>query len=202
MGLFITLEGGEGAGKTTQGQRLTAWLEAHSTRPVLYTREPGGTPLGRTLREILLHAPLQPMATTELLLYAADRAEHVARVIRPALADDGIVVCDRFIDSTVAYQGYGRGLDLALIAQLNRIATGGLLPDLTLWFRLDPERGLARRDDHDRLEAAGLAFHRRVHDGFAALATEHPTRIRTVAADADVETIAAQVREIVSSYLK
>jgi dTMP kinase len=141
--VFITLEGGEGVGKTTQ-QALLALQLRQAGYPCLCTREPGGTALGRALREILLHGdPLTPLA--ELFLYAADRAEHVQKCILPALAAGQVVVCDRFTDSTLAYQGYGRGLDLQQVRQLNHLATGGLQPHLTLWLDLPPEVGLARK---------------------------------------------------------
>jgi dTMP kinase len=140
--VFITLEGGEGTGKTTQQTLLAEQLQKKGYA-CLCTREPGGTALGKELRALLLHGdPISP--TAELLLYAADRAEHVQTRIRPALAAGQVVLCDRFTDSTLAYQGYGRDLDLGVIRQLNQLATGGLKPDLTLWLDLPPELGLAR----------------------------------------------------------
>ena len=186
-GKLIVFEGGEGSGKTTQIKRLFEWLsraetaEARSLRRafagIKLTREPGGTALGTHIRQLLLNESLaveSPMASTaELLLYAADRAQHVEETLRPWLASGYCVLCDRFTDSTVAYQGYGRQLDLALIHQLNQIATGGLKSDLTLWLNVPFEVGLARmhqRGQADRIEQAGLAFHQRVSQGFADLA--------------------------------
>ncbi|MFS8868127.1 dTMP kinase [Synechococcus sp. H65.1] len=201
--MFITLEGGEGVGKTTQqtllAQRLT--LEGYAC---LCTREPGGTALGRALRELLLHGdPITPLA--ELLLYAADRAEHVQRCILPALAAGQVVLCDRFTDSTLAYQGYGRGLDLEKIRQLNHLATGGLQPHLTLWLDLPPEVGLARsrqrrvaitrspQSEADKLEREHLEFHRRVYRGFQALAAEFPQRIVRIPGEGSPAEVATRI---------
>jgi dTMP kinase len=139
----------------------------------------------------------------ELLLYAADRTQHVEEVIKPALAQGCWVLCDRFIDSTVAYQGYGRGLDLALIDELNQVATGGLVPDLTLWLKLDAATGLARtrqRGAADRIEQADLAFHRRVQQGFEALAAQHPERIVAIDATGSVDAVAAEIFAVVERY--
>ncbi|UFP93606.1 dTMP kinase [Gloeobacter morelensis] len=203
--MFITFEGGEGCGKTTQLTLLGDGLEKRGHR-VVRTREPGGTHLGRSLRGLLLDARSAITPTAELLLYTADRAEHLARVVRPALAAGAVVLCDRFCDSTVAYQGYGRGLDLGLIEQLNAIAAGGLRPDLTFWLKLDPPVGLARRlagngNTPDRIEAETLAFHRRVHAGFAALASRYPERIRSVDAAQSAEATAEQIRSVVDGFL-
>jgi len=187
QGKLIVFEGGEGSGKTTQIRRLFEWLSQAETAEVRslksafagikLTREPGGTALGTQIRQLLLSEPLAasaPIASTaELLLYAADRAQHVEETLRPWLDSGYCVLCDRFTDSTVAYQGYGRQLDLALIHQLNQIATGGLKSDLTLWLNVPFEVGLARmhqRGQADRMEQAGLAFHQRVSQGFADLA--------------------------------
>ncbi|MBW4698503.1 MAG: dTMP kinase [Aphanocapsa lilacina HA4352-LM1] len=203
--MFITFEGGEGCGKTTQLTLLGDWLEKRCHR-VVRTREPGGTALGCSLRGLLLDAQSAITPTAELLLYAADRAEHLARVVRPALAAGAVVLCDRFYDSTVAYQGYGRSLDLGLIEQLNAIAAGGLRPDLTFWLKLDPQVGLARRlagngNTPDRIEAEALAFHQRVHAGFGALASRYPERIRSVDAAQSVEATAEQIRSAVDAFL-
>ena len=197
--MFITLEGGEGVGKTTQ-QALLALQLRQAGYPCLCTREPGGTALGRALREILLHGdPLTPLA--ELFLYAADRAEHVQKCILPALAAGQVVVCDRFTDSTLAYQGYGRGLDLEKIRQLNHLATGGLQPHLTLWLDLPPEVGLARTGLADRLEQERLEFHRRVHQGFQALAAAEPQRIVRIDAGGSPLEVAARIWSVVKPRL-
>jgi dTMP kinase len=197
--VFITLEGGEGVGKTTQQALLVERLRQEGYA-CLCTREPGGTALGKTLRELLLHGdPFSPLA--ELLLYAADRAEHVSKVIAPALAAGQVVVCDRFTDSTLAYQGYGRGLDLEKIRQLNHLATGGLQPHLTLWLDLPPEVGLARAKARDRLEQERLEFHRRVYQGFQALAAAEPQRIVRVDAQGSPAEVAARLWSVVEPRL-
>ncbi|MFS8796312.1 dTMP kinase [Synechococcus sp. O70.2] len=205
--MFITLEGGEGVGKTTQ-QALLALQLRQAGYPCLCTREPGGTALGRALREILLHGdPLTPLA--ELFLYAADRAEHVQKCILPALAAGQVVVCDRFTDSTLAYQGYGRGLDLQQVRQLNHLATGGLQPHLTLWLDLPPEVGLARKASGplartglaDRLEQERLEFHRRVHQGFQTLAAAEPQRIVRIDAEGSPLEVAARIWSVVKPRL-
>jgi dTMP kinase len=176
-GKLVVLEGGEGCGKTTQLNRLSAWFAQKSDFPfttLKTTREPGGSPLCQTIRQVLLTPDRDEVMQnrTELLLYAADRAQHVDAWLRPWLNEGALVLCDRYTASTVAYQGYGRGLDRPLIETLNQIATGGLEADLTLWLDLDPEIGLARaqaRGTRDRIEQADLKFHQNVRSGFAAL---------------------------------
>jgi len=179
-GRFLVLEGIDGCGKTTQIERLRRWLPQSGLLPagaqLLVTREPGGTPLGQALRQQLLHPPGDgaPCSTAELLLYAADRAQHVQERIRPALEAGHWVLCDRFSGSTAAYQGYGRGLSLELIDQLTLVATGGLQPDLTVLLEIPLQESLRRRGhrDADRIEAAGEAFLARVCAGFVALAVQ------------------------------
>ena len=179
-GRFLVLEGIDGCGKTTQIEQLRRWLPHSGLMPagaeLLVTREPGGTPLGQALRQQLLHPPGEaaPCSTAELLLYAADRAQHVQERVRPALQAGHWVLCDRFSGSTAAYQGYGRGLSLELIDQLTLVATGGLQPDLTVLLEIPLEESLRRRGHRtaDRIEAAGEAFLVRVCAGFAALAAQ------------------------------
>jgi len=179
-GRFFVLEGIDGCGKTTQIERLRHWLPASGLMPagaeLLVTREPGGTELGLALRQLLLHPPgaAEPCSTAELLLYAADRAQHVQERIRPALEAGHWVLSDRFHGSTAAYQGYGRGLSLELIDQLSRIACRGLQPDLTLLLELPLQDSLRRRGHRvaDRIEASGEAFLARVCAGFSALAAQ------------------------------
>ncbi len=179
-GRFLVLEGIDGCGKTTQLEALRQWLPASGLMPagarLLVSREPGGTALGQALRSLLLHPPeaAVPCPTAELLLYAADRAQHVAATIRPALEAGDWVLCDRFAGSTAAYQGYGRGLSLALIGQLEAIATAGLRADLTLWLELPLALSLQRRQGRaaDRIEASGEAFLARVVAGFGQLAAQ------------------------------
>jgi dTMP kinase len=186
-------------GKTTQQALLAERLQREGYACVS-TREPGGTALGEALRELLLHGdPLTPLA--ELLLYAADRAEHVNKVIAPALAVGQVVICDRFTDSTLAYQGYGRGLNLEQIRQLNHLATGGLQPQLTLWLDLAPEVGLARSRLGDKLEQERLEFHRRVHQGFQALAAAEPQRIVRIDAGGSPLEVAARIWSVVQPRL-
>lgn len=194
-GLFITFEGGEGSGKSTQLSLLAEKLAAAGL-PVRALREPGGTAVGEAVRAVLLdpeHAALD--ARAELLLYEAARAQLVAEVIAPALAEGEIVLCDRFFDSTTAYQGYARGLDLAEIGRLNAIATGGLGPDRTLVFDVDVSTGLTRatHGGADRLEREDAAFHERVRRGFLTIAAAEPSRVRIVDAAGSVEAVAARV---------
>ena len=179
-GRLLVLEGIDGCGKTTQLRHLANWLPRSGLMPegarLHLTREPGGTALGIALRKLVLHPPgdASPEPLAELLLYAADRAQHVAQLIRPALEHGHWVLSDRFSGSTLAYQGYGRELDLDLIQQLEQIATAGLVPDLTFWLELSVEESLVRRDarSNDRIEAEGVDFLTRVATGFAVLARE------------------------------
>jgi dTMP kinase len=198
-GYFITLEGGEGTGKSTQMSILAKRIESAGRR-VRVLREPGGTVAGEAIREMLLHPEHEGLdARAELLLYEAARAQLVAEVIEPALEAGEVVVCDRFFDSTTAYQGYGRGLPLEEIETLNRIATGGLVPDITIVFDLDPEEGLARATAHgaDRLESEDLAFHKKVREGFLAIAARERDRVRVVDATGSVDEIAEKVAALV-----
>lgn len=202
--MFVTLEGPEGAGKSTQLPQLAKWLEV-AGHTVVTTKNPGGTPIGGQIREILLkpaNKELNPLA--ELLLYAADRAQHVETLVRPALAQGSLVLCDRYIDSTLAYQGYGRGLDRGLIAHLNTLATGGLRPDLTLLLDLPPEEGLARvRASRlvDRLEVEALAFHERLREGYLELAAAEPARFVVVDASMPPERVQRRLREALAERL-
>ena len=178
-GIFITFEGVEGAGKTTQGQRLAAALGPD----VVLTREPGGTPVSERIRDLFL-ASDDITVLTELLLVAAARAQHVDKLIRPALAENQIVICDRFIDATVAYQGYRGGIDLDLIHQLNRVATGGLTPDITFILDLPPEIGLQRQQHgkthQDRLDREPLELHNKVREGYLSAAEADPHRVKLI----------------------
>ncbi len=209
-GLLIVFEGVEGSGKTTQLKQCLQWLQKVDINsslgiigdkmPFVTTREPGGTSLGLSLRKLLLErdsSPIQDRA--ELLLYAADRAQHVEEFLKPQLAKGAIILCDRYTDSTVAYQGYGRGLDLKLIQQLNQIATNGLESDLTLWLDIDAETGLKRarqRGLADRIEQADLAFHQRVQQGFTELATSYPQRIVRIDASKTEEEVHLAIQTI------
>jgi len=193
-GFFVTVEGLDGSGKTTQIDRLDAHLRQLGYR-TLHTREPGGNPVAEKIRELVLSPDNLGMhAWTEALLYAAARAEHVHAVVRPALAEGQVVLCDRYVDSSAVYQGGGRELGLEQVLQVNGLATGGLRPDLTLYLRLDPTESLARRghaSSLDRIEMEQGAFHQRVCDAYDQLAARYPERIRTVDASLAVEDIAA-----------
>lgn len=202
-GLLVSLEGGDGAGKSSHLRRLADWLTGHGLT-VVTTREPGGTDLGRTLRREVLHGQdLDPR--TEALLYAADRAHHVASLVRPALAAGSVVVTDRYLDSSVAYQGSGRDLGRREVADLNRWATGGLLPALTVLLDLDPVEGLARAHGRagtlDRLESAGDDFHRRTRQAFLDLAAAEPDRWLVLDATAEPEQVAGRIRARVAELL-
>lgn len=201
-GKLIVFEGGEGAGKTTQISRVREWLRQHLSAqvPLIVTREPGGTGLGTSLRQMLL-AEGSPASRTELLLYAADRAQHIEELLKPQLAQGAIILCDRYVDSTIAYQGYGRGLDLDLIRNLNQIATEGLESDLTFWLKVDVEIGLQRvrkRGLSDRMERADLEFHRRVRQGFTALANANPHRIVPIDANRPAREVQEDIQGILS----
>lgn len=190
-GIFITLEGGDGAGKTTQADLLGSWLTSRGIE-VVRTREPGGTALGQALRELLLHGDtIDPRA--EALLYAADRAQHVAEIVRPALTRGAAVVQDRYIDSSLAYQGAGRPLDATEVKHLSEWATEALTPDFTILLDVSPELAAKRRNaagaQADRLESEDQQFHQRVRDGFLALAYAEPERFIVLDADNSPEDL-------------
>lgn len=195
-GAFITLEGIEGAGKSSHAARLASHLRAQGRR-VLLTREPGGTRAGELIRAIFLDPAISLEAAAELLLALADRAQHVAETLGPALAEGQVVICDRFYDSTVAYQGHGRGLDLGLIEQLNKIASGGLTPDLTIVLDCPVESGLARTRargaEPDRFEAADGGFHQRVREGFQKIARNNPQRVMLIDSSQPAELVANRI---------
>jgi len=200
-GVFITFEGVEGCGKSTQARLFAERLTAAGV-VVRTLREPGGTQVGEAIREILLdpaNVLLDPRA--ELLLYEASRAQLVAEVIKPALAAGEVVVCDRFYDSTTAYQGYARGIALDEIGRINEAATGGLVPDLTIVVDIDPATGLERAcrasEGADRLEAEELAFHERVREGFLAIARAEPDRMLVVSGEGTAEQVAERIEHAV-----
>jgi len=203
-GFWITLEGGDGSGKTTQADRLQRWL-AETGRTVVRTREPGGSEVGHLIRDIVLHHRGDIAPRAEALLYAADRAHHVATVVRPALERGEIVIQDRYLDSSVAYQGAGRVLDPGEVRELSLWATEGALPDLTVLLDLDPHVARARLDSDDkpfdRLEAERIDFHDRVRRAFLALAAEEPDRFLVLDATQSADEIDAAVRERVVAAL-
>lgn len=203
-GLFLTFEGGDGSGKTTQSVLLAEWLTSEG-RTVVHAREPGGTELGLELREIILHRRGYIAPRAEALLYAADRAHNVATVVRPALERGDVVIQDRYLDSSVAYQGAGRVLDGAEVRELSLWASEHLLPDLTVLLDLDIETGRTRLDDartrYDRLEAEAAEFHQRVREAYLALAEAEPARFLVLNGADPVERLAERIRERVSELL-
>ncbi|GAA2539880.1 dTMP kinase [Microbacterium mitrae] len=203
-GLWITVEGGDGSGKTTQSALLMAWLSTLD-RTVLHTREPGGSEVGELIRNIVLHHRGHIAPRAEALLYAADRAHHVATVVRPALERGDIVLQDRYLDSSVAYQGAGRVLDATEVRALSMWATEGALPDVTVLLDIDPVAARERLDaadkPFDRLEAEKLEFHTRVREAYLALAAAEPERFVVIDAQQPVEEIAQQIRARIESAL-
>lgn len=204
MNRFLTFEGVEGSGKSTQTTHLAEAL-TEAGYEVITTREPGGTELGRKLRAMLLAADAPaPAAETELLLYLADRAEHLARLVRPALERGAVVLADRFSDSTLAYQAYGRGLDRAQVQRLDAFARGGLMPSRTFLLDLPVEQGLARARQvgpADRLELEKIEFHKRVRAGFHELAAAEPVRFEVLDAREDRTALATRIAEDVFSWI-
>jgi dTMP kinase len=205
---FITFEGIDGCGKSTQLRLLASVLRLRQA-DVVSTREPGGTPLGQTLRHALLEAAGQVDPLAELLLYAADRAQHVRALVRPALSSGHVVLSDRYADATVAYQGAGRGFEPGLVSQLVELATGGLKPDLTLLFDL-PVAQARERASHrtrngrggDRLESEDASFHERVREAYLKIAAAEPERVRVIDAARSVEETHASVNEIVLPFIE
>ncbi len=203
-GLFVTFEGGEGSGKTSQIERLGDRLCAQGIES-LTTREPGGTPAAEAIRSILLGSGESPSGLSEAFLMEAARADLVFRVIRPALEAGVVVLCDRYADSTLAYQGAGRGIEASVLEQLNRAATQGLDPDLTILFDLDPETGIRRREamsgTANRLDREPLEFHRRVRQRYLELARRDPARWVVLDAAQDPSELEPRVWEVVSGAL-
>lgn len=209
MSAFITFEGPEGSGKSTQIDLLAEYLRALGC-DVIVTREPGGTPIGDQIRQVL-HAVdnVAMMAEAEILLYSASRAQHVGQLIRPALAQGALVLSDRYADSTMAYQGYGRGLDKIALRQITEFATGGLTPDLTLYLDCPVEEGLARKQlalemgagEWNRLDQEALVFHQRVRQGYLEMAAVEPERWRVIDACRSVEEIQREIRDAVEAVI-
>lgn len=212
IGKLITFEGVEGCGKSTQMEEASRFLSGKKI-PLVVTREPGGTAIGNEIRNILLNRDHHRMAIlTELFLYLAVRAQHVKEIIRPALEAGKIILCDRFHDSTLAYQGYGRGLDLEMISDLNALATDGITPDLTILLDIDPEEGLRRAKQRsaqlfsdprlDRFEEDTLEFHRRIRTGYLALAERNPQRFVLIPAADTQDKVSSRIVEALKRFLK
>lgn len=195
-GLFITFEGTDGSGKTTQIKLLEAYMMKKGYEVVL-SREPGGTRVSEIIRDIILdprNKEIVPL--TEMIMYAASRAQHVAEIIEPAIESGKIVICDRYVDSSYAYQGSGRGVDLKSVADVNRIAVHGTVPDITFFLDIDPEISIKRRINStgaDRIEQEKLDFHRRVYDGYKKLSILYPDRIKTIDATKSIDEISLQI---------
>ena len=199
-GLFITFEGVDGCGKTTQIKLLKEYFEKQG-KTVLLTREPGAKGLGVKLREILLNYDGEVSPNCESFLFLADRAQHIDTIIKPAVERGEIVLCDRHTDSTVAYQGYGRGVDLDRINMLNDIATSGMKPDLTFIFDIDIETSMLRvGKEKDRMESAGVEFFKRVHEGYLNIAKQEPNRVKLLNGSDKIEDIHAQILDIINKY--
>jgi dTMP kinase len=213
MSRLISFEGGDGSGKSTQLRLLADYLSSQG-RACICTREPGGTNLGKMIRKALLEVGDEQISSqAEIFLYLADRAQHVQEIVQPALASGKIVLCDRFTDSTLAYQGYGRGADLHALRQMNVIASGGIIPDLTLLLDCPVERGLSRtarriaaqraaQSPEDRFEREEVEFHERVRRGFQDLARAEPVRIHVLDATGAIEKVHEQIKEIVERKLE
>lgn len=200
-GLFVCFEGGEGAGKSTQSRLLNDWLEA-TGHTVVLTFEPGDTEVGQALRQIVLSPATGELShRTEVLLYAADKAEHVDTVVLPALARGEVVITDRYVDSALAYQGAGRDLVVAEVEHVNRWATGELRPHLTVVLDLEPQTGLGRFEERDRIEGQSLEFHQRVRQGFLDLAAADPDHYLVLDARAPVDELAGAIRARVEALL-
>jgi dTMP kinase len=201
-GWFIAFEGGEGAGKSTQEELLAAALSERG-HTVVRTREPGGTPAGEAIRHVLLSPEFDGLdARAEALLFAAARGEHVSRIVRPALERGEVVICDRYLDSSVAYQGVGRGLGIDRVRDLSLWATHGLLPDLTVLLDVDPDVGLGRFAERDRLEAESIDYHRAVRQGFLDLAAAEPARYLVLDAADSQDGIADVILQRVQAMLE
>ncbi len=202
-GLFITFEGSEGSGKSTQSALVLAYLQSKKL-PVMLLRVPGGVKISESIRKLLLDVKNTGMGDEcETLLYMAARAQLVKEVLEPALAEGKIVLCDRFLDSTIAYQGYGNGVDVKSIQQIGLFATKGISPDLTIIFDIDPAKGLSRTNaKKDRIELRSLDYHSKVRQGYLAVAKAEPRRVKVISVDAPKEEIFTRVQALIDGILK
>ncbi|MGI6755007.1 MAG: dTMP kinase [Atopobiaceae bacterium] len=203
-GLFISFEGVDGSGKSTQAARLQTYFQERQI-PATFVREPGGTPISEKIRALLLDPANAEMSfECELLLYEASRAQLVREVIEPALASGDVVVCDRYLDSTFAYQAYGRHIDEALVKAANAMGSCGVMPDITLVFDIDPTEALERacKEGADRLELAGVALEERVREGYCALAAAEPARVQLIDARGTIDEVARRVEATLADYVR
>ena len=201
-GKIITFEGSEGSGKSTQAALVLEYLKSKKV-PVVLLREPGGVKISESIRKLLLDLNSAGMGDEcETLLYMAARAQMVKEVLEPQLKAGKIILCDRFLDSTIAYQGFGNGIDIKTIEQLGLFATKGLVPDLTILFDIQPEKGLSRAGDKkDRIESRSLDYHKRVRNGYLELSKQYPARIKVIKVDAGVEDISKKVKPYIDALL-
>jgi dTMP kinase len=203
-GFFITVEGTDGSGKTTQIKMMEEYLKQKGY-DVVITREPGGTNVSEKIREFILNpenTDISPI--TEMLLYASSRAQLVSQLIKPAIESDKAVICDRFVDSSFAYQGFGRGVDLKMIADVNRVAVDGVYPDITFFLDIDPEVAIKRRIEStgaDRIEREKLDFHKKVYSGYKRISILYPERIKTIDANTSIEEVSAEIKEYLDELL-
>ena len=201
-GLFITFEGADGCGKTTQSKLIQQYLEEQGYE-TLWTREPGSIGLGQRIRELLLFYDGDVAPRCEAFLFLADRSQNIEHVIKPAVAQGKIVICDRHTDSTIAYQGYGRGEDIIQLKYLNELATGGMKPDLTIVFDVSTEIAQLRvGNEKDRMEAAGIEFHKKVRQGYLEIAKQEPDRVKVVNADNSIEEVFEDTKILLNNLLK
>lgn len=200
-GFFITFEGADGCGKTTQSELVQKYLEDCGYE-VVWTREPGSKGLGQNIRQLLLHYDGEVAPMCEAFLFLADRAQHIEHLIKPAIEAGKIVICDRHTDSTIAYQGYGRGKDIDELKLLNNLATGGIKPDLTFVFDVSTETAQTRvGDEKDRMESAGIEFHKKVRNGYLEIAKQEPSRVCVVNANNSIEQVFSDTKAILDKFL-
>lgn len=203
-GKFITFEGTDGSGKTTQIKLIEEYIREKGYEVVL-SREPGGTKVSEMIRDLVLDpANTEIVPLTEMILYAASRAQHVAQVIKPAVEAGKIVICDRFVDSSYAYQGCGRGVDLKIVADVNRVAINGMSPDITFFLDIDPETAIKRRISStgaDRIEQEKIEFHRLVYDGYKKMSLLFPDRIKTIDANKSIKEISSHIKDYLKELL-
>ena len=201
-GLFITFEGADGCGKTTQSKLVQEYLE-QSGYEVVWTREPGAKGLGQKIRELLLHYDGDVAPMCEAFLFLADRAQHIEHLIKPSVESGKIVICDRHTDSTIAYQGYGRGEDIKQLKYLNELATGSIKPDLTFVFDVTTDVAQQRvGDEKDRMESAGIEFHKKVRQGYLEIAKLEPERVKVIDANNGIEKFFEDTKKILNNFLK